>query len=137
MSKKGKAEEEQAFQEIVTFKGAGQVIKRHRTALNLSLNDVGTTLGVSKSTVLRYEENDIPLSDQDIESLAQVFGVKPTSLMWECLAEMQPGLLDSPFGQLMALLPPLVVAGELPDESARAEVRQSRPTAQPDRRRLR
>jgi transcriptional regulator with XRE-family HTH domain len=67
----------------------GQRIKERREALGLTLEAVGSTLGVHRSTILRYESGDtrrIPLPV--IEQLAGILQTTPTYLMgWQTAEE--------------------------------------------------
>ena len=60
-------------------------IKFNREALNLTLQDVGEYLGVSKATVQRYESGEIKnLKLETIEKLSQIWKISPAYLMgWE------------------------------------------------------
>jgi transcriptional regulator with XRE-family HTH domain len=57
-------------------------IKARRLELELTLEDVGNALGVSKSTVLKYETEAIKNMGIDkVEALAKVLKVAPSYLM--------------------------------------------------------
>ena len=60
-------------------------IKKRRMELDLSMRDVAAALGVSPSTVSRYESTDIQNMGIDkIESLSKVLHCSPSYLMgWE------------------------------------------------------
>ncbi len=66
-------------------KEVNQLIKERRTELDLTLNDVAKALGVSDSTVLRYETKAIQNMGIDkIEALAKVLKCDPAYLMgWD------------------------------------------------------
>jgi DNA-binding XRE family transcriptional regulator len=83
------------------FEGAGDVILKLRLAKKLVLEDVAEKLGVARSTVMRYEKNDTPLSDYAVMRFAEVYEVNPEWLMLECMKLVLPGMIDSPFGKLM------------------------------------
>ena len=63
----------------------GDLIKKRRLELGLSLNDVAKALKVNKSTVLRYETKEIEKLPIDvIEPLAKVLHTTPAWLLgWE------------------------------------------------------
>lgn len=60
-------------------------IKKRRLELDLSMHDVAAALGVSPSTVSRYESTDIQSMGIDkIEALSKVLHCSPSYLMgWE------------------------------------------------------
>jgi len=84
------------------FTGAGGVLLALRQRTTLSLADVGAALGVAASTVMRYEKNDTPLSDYAVGRFAEVYEVDPEQLMLDCMAQVLPGMADTPFGQLVS-----------------------------------
>ena len=58
------------------------ILKARRNALNLTLEEVGEAVGVSKTTVLRWESGEIKNLRRDkIYKLAQILGVEPSVLM--------------------------------------------------------
>jgi transcriptional regulator with XRE-family HTH domain len=60
----------------------GEKIKARRIELGLTLEDVAKLLGVSKSTVLKYETNYIKNMGLDkFEALANALQVKPSYLL--------------------------------------------------------
>lgn len=71
-----------------------------RTQLNLTLEDVGTAVGVSKTTVQRWESGEIANLRRDkIAKLAAALHTTPSYLMgWseESLAQEQPATRTSP-----------------------------------------
>ena len=52
-------------------------LKLLRKLNNLTLEDVGKKLGVSKATVQRYESGEINLSYETIYQLAEIYNVNP------------------------------------------------------------
>lgn len=60
-------------------------IKARREELNLTLQEVGEYLGVSKATVQRYESGEIKnLKQETITKLCEILKVSPAYLMgWE------------------------------------------------------
>lgn len=50
-------------------------IKRLRTAMGISQEYLGQKLNVRKTTICRYESGIIPLSDDNINSMADFFNV--------------------------------------------------------------
>ena len=78
-------------------------IKQRRTELGLSLQDISCDLGVSKSTLQRYESGkirSIPL--QPLEPLAKALHTSPDWLLgWTDNSE-SPGLIDRNFAALLA-----------------------------------
>ena len=58
------------------------ILKTRRNALNLTLEEVGEAVGVSKSTVMRWESGEIKNLRRDkIYKLAQILGIEPSVLM--------------------------------------------------------
>lgn len=58
------------------------ILRARRNALNLTLEEVGEAVGVSKTTVLRWESGEIKNLRRDkIYKLAQILGVEPSILM--------------------------------------------------------
>ena len=77
-------------------------IKQRRLALGLSLQEVAYCMGLSKSTLQRYESGNIrsiPL--QQLEPLAKALHTSPDWLLgWNDEAE-KPGLIDQSFKTLL------------------------------------
>ena len=60
----------------------GSMINSRRTALGLTLDDIGKAVGVSKSTVKKWEDGFIENMRRDkIAKLAQVLQISPVSLI--------------------------------------------------------
>lgn len=60
----------------------GELIRERRLELNLTLEDVGNAVGVSKSTVKKWEDGFISNMRRDkIASLAKVLRINPVSLI--------------------------------------------------------
>ena len=56
----------------------GEYLKERRQTLNLSLEDVGKTVGVDRSTVQRWEKGDIKKIDRKhIESICRILSIDP------------------------------------------------------------
>lgn len=66
-------------------------IKARREELNLTLQEVGEYLGVSKATVQRYESGEIKnLKQETIVKLCEILKVSPAYLMgWEEQSKQQ------------------------------------------------
>jgi transcriptional regulator with XRE-family HTH domain len=88
-------------EEDVTFSGVGPVIREHREKKKLTLAVVAERIGMNKSTLLRYETNETPLTGKMITKLAKAMRIKATGLMRDCLLHIRPKLKGSPFGQLL------------------------------------
>ena len=59
-------------------KGIGEIIKKNRLELNLTLDDVAKAVGVSKSTVQRWESGQINNMRRDrIDSLSKILQISP------------------------------------------------------------
>lgn len=86
----------------ITFLGAGNVLRRYRTKQRLTIDELAKRMGINKSTLSRYETDEMPLSDQVIAKAAKALRVKATELMFDCLCHLQRGLKNSPFGKLMS-----------------------------------
>lgn len=67
----------------------GQRIKERRKALKISADDIAKELGVSRSTIFRYEKGDIEkLPTQNLAIIAKVLKTTPEELMgWEANSE--------------------------------------------------
>ena len=60
----------------------GKLIRERRTELKLTLEEVGKAVGVSKSTVKKWEDGDISNMRRDkIASLSRVLRIHPVSLI--------------------------------------------------------
>lgn len=60
----------------------GTLIKNRRTELNLTLEEIGNAVGVSKSTVKKWEDGFISNMRRDkISALAKVLKINPVSLI--------------------------------------------------------
>lgn len=58
--------------------GLGNIIKKRRLELNITLDEVGKAVGVSKSTVQRWESGQITNMRRDrIDALSKVLGLSP------------------------------------------------------------
>ena len=59
-------------------KGIGKIIKKNRLELNLTLEDVAKAVGVSKSTVQRWESGQINNMRRDrIDALSKILQISP------------------------------------------------------------
>lgn len=88
----------------LVFRGAGDVIRRHRTERALTLDQLAHAAGMDKGQIAKFESNKVGLSDVKLRSLAAAFGMRPELLSYECLMAIRPELLDSRVGQLMTKL---------------------------------
>lgn len=60
----------------------GKLIRERRTELKLTLEEVGKAVGVSKSTVKKWEDGDISNMRRDkIASLSRALRINPVSLI--------------------------------------------------------
>lgn len=60
----------------------GKLIRDRRIELKLTLEEVGTAVGVSKSTVKKWEDGDISNMRRDkIASLSKVLNINPVSII--------------------------------------------------------
>ncbi len=83
------------------FEGAGEIVATIRKKLGLSLADVAGRLQLAKTTVMRYENNEVPLSDYAVGRFAEIYNVPAEELMLECMKKVLPAMQDSPFGKLL------------------------------------
>ena len=69
--------------------GLGKRIKYRRKALNLTADKLGEMIGKDRSTIYRYERDDIDnVSIKVVEEIAYALNVTPGYLMgWETLEE--------------------------------------------------
>jgi transcriptional regulator with XRE-family HTH domain len=93
-------EEREANGEFL-FEGAGSILVELRKKLGLSLEDVASRLALAKTTVMRYEKDEVPLSDYAVQRFAEVYNVDAEQLMYDCLLKVLPSMKDSPFGKLL------------------------------------
>jgi len=94
-------EEREANGEFL-FEGAGSLIADLRKKLGLSLEDVASRLNLAKTTVMRYEKDEVPLPDYAVMRFAEVYNVNAEKLMYDCLVKVLPSMKDSPFGKLLS-----------------------------------
>lgn len=60
----------------------GMLIANRRKELDLTLEDIGSAVGVSKSTVLRWENGEInKMSGSNIKKLAQILRIDESMLL--------------------------------------------------------
>lgn len=63
-------------------KGIGEIIKKNRLALNLTLEDIAKAVGVSKSTVQRWESGQINNMRRDkIDALSKILQISPLTFV--------------------------------------------------------
>ncbi len=75
-------------------KDIGTLIKDRRIELKLTLEDIGNAVGVSKSTVQRWESGQITNMRRDkIDALAKVLGLSPLMFVDHSAPSKEP---DSP-----------------------------------------
>ena len=74
--------------------GLGKRIKNRRKVLNLTADKLGEMIGKDRSTVYRYERDDIDnVSIKVVEQIANALNVTPGFLMgWETLEESEQRL---------------------------------------------
>ena len=65
------------------FEGAGGIIGDLRKKAGMSLEEVANRLQLAKTTVMRYEKDEVPLSDYAVARFAEVFNVDAEALMLE------------------------------------------------------
>ena len=86
-----------------TMEDIGKKIHKRRIELKMSLEDVGQAVGVSKSTVLRWEKGDIrSMGVEKVPALARVLNMNP--------AELVPGL-DMEFSEIRRPIHPDALSG--------------------------
>ena len=76
----------------------GEMIKYKRTSMNLTLDDVGQAVGVSKATVSRWESGDIRKMRRDkIAALSSLLGLDPLCFLFtpEYLTPIERELLEA------------------------------------------
>ena len=83
------------------FEGAREILEALRKKLSLSLVDVAKLLDIAPSTVLRYEKNEVPLSDYAVARFSEIYNADAETVMLECMKKVLPGMQDSPFGKLL------------------------------------
>ena len=76
------------------YMGLGKRIKHRRKTLNLTADKLGEMIGKDRSTVYRYERDDIDnVSIKVVEQIANALNVTPGFLMgWETLEESEQRL---------------------------------------------
>jgi len=85
----------------ITFSGAGLVLRRRRQERRLTVKNAAKRMGINKSTLSRYENNNLPLSDQIISKAAKALRLRAEDLMYDCLCHLRPQLRNSPFFKLL------------------------------------
>lgn len=84
----------------------GSRIKALREIRGLTLEQVGSYVGVNKATVQRYESGNIDIKRNVAIKLAECLGVSPGYIMgWDEPAPAEPGL-DSELVSMLAKLKP-------------------------------
>lgn len=76
----------------------GEMIKFKRSSLDMTLDDVGQAVGVSKATVSRWESGDIQHMRRDkIKALSDLLGLDPVCFVFssEYLTRIERELLDA------------------------------------------
>ena len=86
------------------IRGAGEVLARHRKALDLTLEALATKAGLDKSQIAKYESNKVGISDQKLTRIAVALGVPPQQLALECLIQIKPHIQSKPIGRLLGSL---------------------------------
>ena len=86
------------------IRGAGQVLRRHRLALDLSLAELAERAGTDKSQLAKYETNKVGISDAKLMQLAKALEIPAETLAYECLLAIKPQLRSKPIGRLLGQL---------------------------------
>lgn len=76
----------------------GEIIYTKRKEMNLTLEDIGKSVGVSKATVSRWESGDIRHMRRDkIAALSNLLGLNPALFIMtsEIITETERRLLDA------------------------------------------
>ena len=85
-------------------RGAGQVIRKHRIDLGLSLAELAERAGTDKSQLAKYETNKVGISDVKMMALAKALKMPAERLAHECLLAIKPVLRSKPIGRLLGQL---------------------------------
>ena len=83
------------------FEGAGEILETLRKKMAMSLAEAAKRLDIAPSTVLRYEKNEVPLSDYAVARFSEIYNADAETVMLECMKKVLPGMLDSPFGKIL------------------------------------
>lgn len=115
----------------------GERIKEKRLKKNYTLEKLANEIGITKSTVLKYENGSIAIPSDKIEKIAKVLKCTPAYLMgWEnqTQKEMEDDIIEkykltpeelTEFGKVMSINSALMFNGkEIPEEN-RIELEQT------------
>lgn len=95
-------------------------LKERRQELRMSLQDVADKVGVSKTTIMRWENGDIENMKRDkIEKLSSVLGISPLQILDIKRYQNQEHFIDSEIGksQLTRILKYAAILSEFSEEN--------------------
>lgn len=71
---------------------AGEVIRRFREKAGLSLSQLAERAGIEKSSLSKYENNQLAMSLPIVERIAEGLKTPPLLVIFECLKQRYPDL---------------------------------------------
>lgn len=74
------------------FDSAGEVVRALRERAGLSLSELADRVGVDKSSLSKYENNQLSVSFSVLERIAGGLGVSPLLVLMKCLKHRYPSL---------------------------------------------
>jgi transcriptional regulator with XRE-family HTH domain len=84
----------------LVFRGAGDVIRRHRAERDWTLAELAAKADLDKGQIAKFEANQVGLNDDKLKALADAFGMAADALSLECLKAVRPELFTTRIGQL-------------------------------------
>jgi len=61
---------------------SGEAVKARREAMDLSYKDIEEVVGISKSSMLNYENDTIPIEKDVAEKLSTVLGISVSTILY-------------------------------------------------------
>lgn len=71
---------------------AGEVVRRLREHAGLSLSELAERAGIDKSSLSKYENNQLAMSLRVVERIAEGLKTPPLVVIFECLKQRYPNL---------------------------------------------
>jgi len=77
------------------IESAGAVIRRVREEVGFSLSELADRVGMDKSSLSKYENDQLSMSLPVLDRIAEGLGIPPLVLLFECLKHRYPMLRRS------------------------------------------
>ena len=88
------AKKEKGERDSFKLHPAGSAIKSLREEKGVSLNALSKKIGWNKSQLSRYENNQIGITNEAIEKIAQGLELPPLYVLFNCLKQIYPDLSE-------------------------------------------